>query len=117
MTGILILTTHKLAAQASARWLRQYKIHGGYNWKSPAGKSGEEVYNQLLALGPNPDPLQVNEIIGNDSWTRLTCCQCDNSVDAVIVFNDGDDNTCNVCIDCIKESYIYLKHINTPVDI
>lgn len=32
--------------------------------------------SQLESLGDNPDPLAVDEIIGNDCWTTYECDTC-----------------------------------------
>ena len=44
---------------------------------------------------------QVNEIIGNASWTSLRCDECEKQVDAVVLFGDPEYPQIKVCEGCL----------------
>jgi len=45
----------------------------------------------------------VNNVIGNDSWTKLTCSQCNARVQAaVMLYGIGDDAQLQVCESCLN---------------
>jgi hypothetical protein len=51
------------------RWAAQYQR--GNRWKYCGGdKTSSQIHAELVALGPDPDPADIERIIGNDSWTR-----------------------------------------------
>jgi hypothetical protein len=51
------------------RWKAQYCRGGAWRFCGD-GKGSKQIYQELLALGPNPNPADIEMIIGNDSWTR-----------------------------------------------
>lgn len=81
------------------RWSRQY----GDDWRSVVGidgrESSKEIYELLCGLGSDPDMDKVDRIIGNKSWTRVTCASCGDAVDRAAEF--GYD-TVKVCADCMR---------------
>lgn len=103
-----IVTRQMLANRAAENWRHQYS-EGKFGWKStsmPVQPIG--VHRKLIALGPTPTPEQVNAVIGNSSWTRLTCDQCGNEVDTVIVVGQAQDyesSTASLCITCLEQAY------------
>ena len=91
-----ILTVQELANTAKDRWKRQY-FHSGV-WKHGVDKN--TVYKNLVDLGENPTPEQINEVIGNNSWTRLECSVCNKEVDTVVILScyDSDFYICKKCL-------------------
>ena len=80
-----ILTVQELANTAKDSWRIQYFYDG--SWKY--GSDKKTVYENLVSLGENPTPSQINEVIGNNSWTRLECSVCNKEVDTVVVLSQG----------------------------
>lgn len=79
---IKIITRHSLAAQAAVKWKRQYPED-----KMILSGRTKNIHEQLVALGPIPNPDDVDRIIGNNSWTRVPdCSNCnqDEGLDKVI---------------------------------
>jgi len=71
-----------------------------------------QIAEQLDALDPETaTDEEVNVIIGNDSWTRLTCDECDEDVDAVLTVGEEPDHEshtaslCRTCVGRIFSSY------------
>ena len=88
-----ILTRNDLAEMAAARWQKQYP------------NTKEDIYINLIELGSEPTPEQVNEVIGNSAWTRLGCDSCLKSVDKVVVFSlpCHDQPFVHICENCANE--------------
>lgn len=90
------------------RWRSQCPI------SSPFG--GENTYQRLLDLDKETaSPEDVRMIIGNDSWTELSCDQCGQQVNAVIWVGqepDYDSRTACICRKCLSEAMQLM--INTP---
>ena len=109
-----ILTVQELANTAKDSWKRQY-FYNGF-WKH--GNDKKTVYENLVALGENPTPSPINEVIGNNCWTRLGCSVCDKEVDTVVVFSSYDSSfyLCKKCLNkstrlikgcCMKTDYVF----------
>ena len=94
-----ILTVQELANTAKDSWRRQYLYDG--SWKY--GSDKKTVYENLVSLGENPTPSQINEVIGNNSWTRLECSVCNKEVDTVVVFSSYDSSF-YLCKKCLNKS-------------
>lgn len=89
-------TRRLLAARAAERWQQQYAQRIKLGIPLADGTSAGDVLKRLLALGTNPTPAAVNEVIGNDSWTDLECNECDRKQQSVVMF--GDIAVCESCI-------------------
>ena len=90
----MIITKESLARDAAYRWKMQYPEGATHVTKAQA-RIGE-----MLELVTGPD--EVNRLIGNDSWTRITCEECDKDVNAAAVY--GNHYPVYVCLDCLKKS-------------
>lgn len=93
MNEMLLQTRQSKAAEAADSWERSYK--GDHEGKAA----------KIRQLGPNPDPAAVNEIIGNESWTRCSCSECGGDVDAVVQLGESPDyesRTAWICKQCVK---------------
>ena len=101
-----ILTVQELANTAKDRWRIQYFYDG--SWKH--GSDKKTVYENLVSLGENPTPSQINEVIGNNSWTRLGCSVCNKEVDTVVVFS-SDDSYFYLCKKCLNKSTRLIKGV------
>jgi hypothetical protein len=55
--------------EIAERWKAQYCR--GNVWRYCGdGKGSKQIYAELIALGDNPNPADIERIIGNDSWTQ-----------------------------------------------
>lgn len=103
-----VFTPKTLAATALERWRRQY---GDNNLALK-----HLVSDRLEALGPAPAPEQVNEVIGNDGWTRMTCDECGNDNPPVVVQlgqePDYESRTANVCLECLRKAVTAAEKSN-----
>ena len=91
----MLLTKQHLVNIVDERWKKQY--FRGYSWNYCA----DEKYEKLVSLGKNKNPQDVDKIIGNSSWTRLICHNCNKDIDAVFIFGT-DETSCYVCEYCVK---------------
>lgn len=88
------------------RWRLQYE-HGG-EWKPPKSSpyrfDARAIYNALSALdAETATTADVAAIIGNDSWTRLLCRECQSLVSEAVEFEVYDE-TLSVCRDCLRKA-------------
>lgn len=99
-----LITKQNLANIAKDRWKAQYYKNG--EWYTYCGDDREITYNNLVALGDNPSPDDVNEVIGNNSWTNITCSECKESVDSVVELGEVgyDTEYVYVCKDCLTKA-------------
>ena len=92
-----IITRQTLANVCADSWKGQYK-----SW--PEGSDKLEIAEKLTSLGSCPDPDQVDEVIGNTSWTRTRCDEC-GSVNIPVMELGEDLNyescTANICRSCL----------------
>ncbi len=73
-------------------------------WRAQYGFDRDDVASRIDALGPKPDPESVNEIIGNDTWTRCDCDECGREVEFVVEFGEYQDyalETARICEECV----------------
>ena len=94
----MLLTKQHLANTVDDRWKKQY--HKNYSWDR-YGEDKFKKYEQLVSLGKIKNQEDVDKIIGNSSWTRLICNNCDKDVDAVFIFGTNEIPL-YVCEDCVK---------------
>jgi len=77
-----------------------------------------KVAEALDALNKETASIQdVEAIIGNGSWTRLTCDECSSEVDAVIRMGqepDYESSTALLCFSCVKKAAEMINR-STPL--
>jgi hypothetical protein len=98
-----IIDPKALAATAAERWKYSYWRPDGRGWIVDFASG---VHAQLLALGANPDPEDVNRIIGNKTWTQQWCNEPQCGGVAVVEVGqepDYESSTANLCRDCLKK--------------
>ena len=81
------------------RWQKQY-FSAKDGWSNSVQGQAKGIHEKLCALGPNPDIVTVAEIIGNKSWSYLSCSACDGYVERAIVFGYEQDQ--RLCEQCLK---------------
>lgn len=101
-----LITRQSNANGAAKRWSEQYK----------SGKHGEDKMNitQLLrGLPDNPNPDDVDKIIGNTSWTKVdNCNECGCSPDKLVEIGqepDYESMTAYLCLSCLKDAVKLLE--------
>ena len=98
-----VITTRKRIPDVAARWKAQYFQRE--RWMITSMGDTEEVYWKLRDLDTvRATEDDVEDIIGNRSWTRVTCEHCGLDVEAVVVLGetpDYDSATAHVCEACL----------------
>ena len=112
-----IITRKGLASTAAKRWKDQFfhRLNTGLWYATSWGKSKEQIYNELVALGDDPAADAVDKAIGNDSWTSCKCDECNQEVEWVIRVGEEPDyesNTAHLCGTCIKKLTKLAKEMN-----
>jgi hypothetical protein len=93
-----LITRWTLAAKAYKDWK---------NWKN---FSDNRVCNKLKQLGKNPDPDDVDRIIGSSAWTTLdSCYECKQEAEALIEFGKTkeigpEQIPCRICKKCLLKA-------------
>lgn len=103
---MIIVTRQTRANQACEAWRRQYRGITNIKWA--------HIGDQLEALGPTPNPDDVDRIIGNGSWTDTpTCDECDATHNGPRVRvgsePDYDSATAHLCRRCIKKAAALME--------
>lgn len=75
--------------------------------RRPLGRDTDEVYQQLLALGNNPQIDKVAEIIGNKSWSYISCDGCRDYVERAVAIGEYEPKA--YCAICITEAFTALS--------
>ena len=84
------------------RWRKQYQHDG--KWTQTAKGKSEQIYDELCALGENPDIEAVAKAIGNQSWSYLTCSGCNDYVVRAADFGDDyGDREIRLCQACLQD--------------
>lgn len=102
--NLKLITRQSLANNVAEHWKKVYLYEN--EWSFIAIGSSEEIYNKLVALPKPVDPDEVDRIIGNPSWTGVTCDNCGKTASVVTVGQepDYDSSTANVCQECLRNA-------------
>jgi len=103
------LATQPLSTVAE-RWKRQYYETADMIWKRyqcSIGSSSKEIYDKLVALGDNPTWQDINAIIGNLSWTHVSCDGCSEYVLVAVSIGEYDSKN-KYCPTCVAEAAALL---------
>lgn len=109
--GAAVMTPAMLALKAAERWKKAYyREEEGWWGRTMRGvfclsSNSEKTYRALVALGSAPTPEQVDEVIGNSSWTDTDCDQCGSSREPVVTVGDEEDfdsSTSTLCRGCVE---------------
>jgi hypothetical protein len=77
---------------AVSNWARQYS-------DASYGADKQEITKALKALN-QPTASDIESIIGNESWTKLSCDECSSYVENAVHFGEYESHT--ICYDCVK---------------
>jgi hypothetical protein len=105
-----VVTRESRAAEAAELWWIHHTDQDG-TW-IPIGRvyqvgntDSQIMYEKLQALGLNPDPDKVDEIIGNISWTRVPACdECNQETQSVCSFYNRSDRVVSICGVCLLKA-------------
>lgn len=93
------------AATAADRWAYRYQAN---RWPDK-----QATLQALCDLGPDPDPDEVDRVIGNASWTRTSCSECGNEDPMFVVQlgHEPDYESCTawICDTCIEKAYFMSR--------
>ena len=106
-----VITRQTNADVAADNWNKQY-IAWACEHKAKIGK-------ELDRLGVNPDPDEVDRIIGNSSWTRTSCDECgDENIPVVFMGKDIDFESryTYTCLTCLNNAVSMLNTEEIVVD-
>lgn len=106
-----LTTKRELIRAVASRWRQQYEPFSDdrpmFSWRTgvtspPLNK--KQIAEKLDTLdGETATAEEVAAIIGNESWTRLTCDECGLDVDSVLTVGQAPDyesRTASICQDC-----------------
>ena len=99
-----IITKRDKIRDVAEHWKRQYYDSNGWHVFYDGTRS-RAVYDRLLALPDTATGRDVAAIIGNSTWTRLTCDECGHEVNALVVFGEkpvGQTAFIRLCPDCLR---------------
>lgn len=94
------------------RWAGQYK--------GTTNREHQAIRARLWAALANPlfSAALVDEIIGNQSWTRIECHECGKDVSEAVELGQPDDYdsyTAVVCVDCLKKALSFAKKARSSI--
>jgi hypothetical protein len=108
-----ITTQRDMIRAVATRWRKQYEPFADDRpiWrgelKSPP-RNKRQIADLLDVLdGESATPDDVFNIIGNSSWTRLSCNECGKETDAVLIVGEPQDyesRTASLCFECVKKA-------------
>lgn len=102
---MILLTKQHLIDGICDRWLSQYYYLGAWKY----GKDKEQIYHNLAKLGDKKTEESIAKVIGNGSWTHLTCDECAAEVDSVLIFLEDWDSPVQICKSCIDKASMILS--------
>jgi len=108
-----IITRREKIANVAQAWKRQY--YNGCKWSYNNDNDKEAKYNRLMHLPSDATEHDIEEIIGNDSWTGVGCDICeDEHCVAVIGLSwsaEYGEPLAWVCLACLQEAAISLETV------
>lgn len=106
------ITRHSAAATVAARWRAQYGDKpAGY--RLAKGADPQEILRKLEALGAEPNPDDVDAVIGGPGWTNgdRYCNECNSSDVDVVQLGDEPDwesSTAKICGACLLKALMLI---------
>lgn len=100
-------TRRQLVESVPDLWDNQYSKYYGVqeaHFGDPAIKSDKLRAIDLSSLSDSEATDEIDRIIGNRSWTRMLCEECEGEVDALIRFQDRGECCVDVCSDCLMRA-------------
>ncbi len=109
MSDMFLQTRQDLANAAAARFCEMYNKSLEQSFFL-SKKTRKQIYDEMMALGMTPKPEEINTIVGNDSWTTLTCSHCGEEVGRIVcidvTYGEYSTHICEPCVDKMKALFI-----------
>jgi len=102
-----LITRQNLANQAANRWEKEVY---GYIWSQLDSRDynpKKAIFNKLVSLGEYPAPDAVDKVVGNDSWTRTFCNECEEENIDVVELGEEENygsSTAKICESCLRRA-------------
>ena len=97
---MLVVSRKMIVKDIAEKWKNQNYL--GKKWRIlNGGINSKDLYKKLVDLGENPNPDDVDMIIGNKGWTSLVCGDCMKFKDKGVLFGRGNHSLV-ICYDCLK---------------
>ncbi len=94
-----LLTKRQLIKDILSKWSSSYPVNREITPCKGIIKSTDSIYSQLEALDLDTvEPEVIDNIIGNNSWTTITCKECGENQNTAIVLDDY------ICKDCLEKA-------------
>ena len=93
-----IITKKELIASVAERWRYQYP-------KNACTEKMETIYQKLIRLPLGATENDVTNIIGNGSWTRNKCDECQKENEVIVRIGeepDDDFSYAYICAACLQ---------------
>ena len=101
-----VITKREALLNVARRWRQQYPTN-------IADATKVEIGEKLLAMPIGSiTEAAINAVIGNDSWTKLECDECEKDSGALVVFEAGE-RFINICEPCIRRGQRQLEGAET----
>ena len=117
LRGVLLRTAS--GRGAAARWRSQYQ-HPVHGWDRTAQGPANEVYERLCRLGEAPSAADTAHVIGNKSWSYLTCIGCNEYVEQAVEFtgsyHEGETLLCAPCVELAHALLSDSQHSIHPAE-
>ena len=101
------------ASGVAERWRAVYCRNSV--WSTTTIGNPEYIYSQLFSLGENPDVAEVARIIGNKSWSYITCDGCSSNVELAVEIGELGRSYCETCITEAAEVFAKAKKLSKPL--
>jgi hypothetical protein len=103
---IAITTVSDKIATLAERWKDAYYSKLEQRWVTALyggiPTNTQNIYEEIVAAGPNASREKIVEIMGTDNWIKLQCDECQKSVDAVMVYYHNNDFNFILCKNCLS---------------
>lgn len=112
MMKMKLIRREDIVQSVPDRWKLQYFRRGA--WISNLHNNAEEIYNKLVAARVEGKLTQsfINELIGNNSWTRCRCDNCNQDRRFLVHYGDEVDYEAQyqrLCLSCLKKGVALLE--------
>lgn len=100
------ITTRSQILSVAERWDRQYPSRRPDHVRDPIRKRLHELDKTTATAA------DVAAIIGNDSWTKCMCNECDQEVESVVEVGqepDYESATATLCVTCLKKAAALME--------
>jgi hypothetical protein len=104
-----LITKRSKILEVSSLWDRQYV------GRSKIYQDKIDIGNRLRKLDLNTvSAKEVDDIIGNGSWTYIRCHECEKSVERAVELGqepDYESSTANVCFMCLQKATLLITDL------